>query len=792
MHRFFCIHWLRFTAIHMTSTPYPDFEDSPRLDEDTISHLRSGSPNYPSSSQVNKSRKKLRSERVLGGDDMKTKLDAVRSDVHNIIISVLNNEPVSRSFSSIYKSVELLSIYKHSEQAHLADFVFNAIQERLVSEVVPEVQATFESLTNVDESYCDCITSFNKCVESWTKCLELLEQLLLFMNRSYLLHHPKKHTILEFGIIQFSLQIIYNEDSLIRKKIVILLRKIHILSRSTNVDDIRDLNELANSFVGTIARLDFKGEILGGSGLEKILLPNYKQLKSTWIEEGNDYLRVALDALSAESSFLIGCGLSEQVVMNILKKLKWELIFQDFSQVLDISLTYMIQPQNIEYLKTLWNLCQSSMDDYAVDSCRTFVYAWGCFVRNDIESTIRESKLKNSSLIPELVASFDNLNKLATECLNDDAIGFESRNAQSKALANKDYNNYVLLQLSKYCDNFFKQSRKTKDVNSFAQFEKEVVTVFKLITYKADFMLIYERDLSKRMLLGRSFNLALERKLSEAILGVVGEGDEGSNLRAMFRDVETSRSLYNPTPIDCLPGVEFNAMVLEKKFWPEIPGSGCDIALPNILSQALGEFSCKYEEQGEKHKFHKLDWTNFSLHQIVLLVEFDSGQKELSINLLQASVLMLFEDVDEIHYNELKMRTKMEERQLKKVLSSFTTERCPILILRGDVVIFNRSAELKNARTRVPMTREREIDATDDFSKVIEKNRDPEVRAALVRTMKQSKSILYAELLANVLHTMEQRGTSLSVHTVKEGIEYLISNEYIRRDADGVTLVYVP
>lgn len=786
---------MEFAITKSMETAASDYETSSFLKESTPSHLRLGSSNLPSPTPVIKeNRKRLRSSSLMN-EEVQKRMESLRSDLQAIAVNVLEQKSLLVSYASVFKSVELLCVHKHSEQGRLADFLFQAIDRQLSSWNIPYLQKEFDGSDNTDDYRAE-IQHFVEDFQSWVKRLELLAQLFLFLDRSYLLHHPKKRTILEYGLNQFACRTIYQDSdkALILKKLQLLVTKIHYdctsLSERKNgtFAGQKESQILFSCFFKIILRLDYQNVFLSQSGLSAIIGANYKQLKTVWLDRGKEYLNVVLDKLAAESLSLAGCGVPPEKVESILKTLKWNLIFSDFEEVLEMSLPFLLHQETYEYLKTLWKLCESAMVEAAFDACRSFTYIWGRLIQKQTHDIVDQSRNEPTTLIPNLFSLWERVGKTVRECFNVEPMVFETRSAQGKALGSKASSTFVLIQLSKYCDAFFKLFRKSKDKDVYPQFESEVLTVFKLLPNKIEFIALYERDLSKRMLLGKSFNFSIENKLVESILAVVGEGDETSNLLAMFRDMEKSRTLYGLTQLTCLAQAEFNPLVLEKKFWPEVPNPISAIALPESLGQALDEFTSKYHEQSEKHKFHKLDWSNYLLHQIILSVPFASGPKELSINLLQASVLMHFDESETLSISELLQRTKMDHRQLKKVLASLTTERYPILILREEQVGFNYLAEMKSNRVRIPMLREKETEMVDDASKVIQKSMNPSVRAAIVRIMKKEKQMVYPELLSKALEFVE----AALVAIAKENIEYLISNEYLKRDVDGVTMTYIP
>jgi cullin-4 len=71
------------------------------------------------------------------------------------------------------------------------------------------------------------------------------------------------------------------------------------------------------------------------------------------------------------------------------------------------------------------------------------------------------------------------------------------------------------------------------------------------------------------------------------------------------------------------------------------------------MQEELDGFAAFY---GEKHQGHKIDWDH-ALGTVSLRARFAAGQKELSVSLYQAVVLLLFNDMTEISFSDVKLHT---------------------------------------------------------------------------------------------------------------------------------------
>ena len=73
------------------------------------------------------------------------------------------------------------------------------------------------------------------------------------------------------------------------------------------------------------------------------------------------------------------------------------------------------------------------------------------------------------------------------------------------------------------------------------------------------------------------------------------------------------------------------------------------------MQKDLDAFLAYYKS---KYKGRKLDWDH-ALGTVTMKARFTSGEKELSVSLHQAVILLLFNDNDELSYTEIKDQTRL-------------------------------------------------------------------------------------------------------------------------------------
>lgn len=744
-------------------------------------HLGSGSSGALSQLPANLSQNRQAKRKKLSTQEsaeVKQKMSSLWQNLQTEIRSLLHSGTVERPYAAVSRDAELLCVYKHSEQARMSDFIYQEIEGALDSIVVPQIQH------HPSDIPAELVRHFIACFDEWNNRLRVLLQLFVYLDRGYLLPHPRKSCISKYGSRLFASRLLdaapgtnLQQPDVITSSLIKVCAEVRQNANSENY-------QTALRGVKLYETLEVAYGLRFNASLKDQIRREYSALQREWMETPDRYILTALEAVNNESKFLQAAGKPIAFVKDVAENLIWVLILSDFNEAIKHSLPSLLESDDYAYLKALKDLCESSHDTYWVDSTKVLIVQWGEYVTKKTKHLIEDRK--KIGLIPSLVELRTNFSHIAQNVFVDDLFTFEVRTAIARALSDRKHTLYVLTQLSKYCDAFM----KGKTSKSFEEFENEVISVFKLIPNKSDFAAIYARDLSKRMIIGKSFQRVNEQALVDSILSLMGEADDGFNLKAMFRDMERSQADYTSIDILSIPGLDFNALILEKKCWPEIPSQGNDLVVPEPFNAALTEFDSLYKKADARLQSHKLDWSNYALHQIVMKAQFETQKKELIVNMLQAAVLMQFQDADELDISTIAERTKLDERLLKRVLSSLSSDKYSILTIKGSVAIFNLSFKDKSVRIRLPMGKDKEV-VTEELQEVIERNRSPEIRCTITRIMKQEKKMMYAELLGQGIQKLESKGPIL-LQEIKLEVEYLISSEYIRRDIDGTALHYVP
>lgn len=664
---------------------------------------------------------------TVAGSDIGTaesrnkKCDKIVGKLKKKAEKILNGEPVGLSFAAVHRNLQLVILYRPSEQAKFADWLLGRIDNYLVS---MSFARRLNSMQGVDV-VCDpkmalaFAEHFTDVFNTWCEKLNTLLRVFAVLDGSYLLQHPKKLTIRQHGLNMFAktAMLASSEPDLITGHLsgelspyAILvydaMQAIHLDSRCalSNAHD-----KLLIKLISLLELLEKETSIQFGKCLYRSIIDNYKGLQERWKEDEQLYVAKLLTSLCYDAVIFEECDLDSAVVGLVMNAVKWQLLFSDFSASLEPSMKTLLEEDEGIKLRVLEQLCISASTIHNSNLLDQLIYVWGKYVLEETKRTIQKSRLSDVSLVDLFAKLWRNLEDARQRCIEWEKFGSQLTKNLSDAISDPSLIRYVLGLLSKYCDSFLKQTDLSAE--QYEDYSNKALRFFQFISSKHEFLSIYERDVSKRFLLGRNFNFRAEEKFVEDIthcLKQYGTEDDSINLRTMFSDIESSMSEHKMLRMLSEPNIDFNAVVLQKRFWPDLPKQGNDLILPEPFRSILEEFSASYNKQSARSKLHILDWTNYTFHQITMNVAFDKGSKELTMNLVQAIVLQLFSSDEVLNYDQLMQQTNLDEKLLKRVVASLSSDRYPILKVSGDLVTFNGAFWDKSSRIRLGMGRERE------------------------------------------------------------------------------------
>ncbi|KAG5638980.1 hypothetical protein H0H81_008200 [Sphagnurus paluster] len=308
-----------------------------------------------------------------------------------------------------------------------------------------------------------------------------------------------------------------------------------------------------------------------------------------------------------------------------------------------------------------------------VDGVKALVGAFGLYVKSRVESIVDDVNedenmvqrlLDFKSLADTAIHSAFLVDSLSAADMNSGSTSTTPKHPNSDfvyALGDaftsgfKKRRNKPAEMIAKYLD---RAMRKGQGATSDAQFETLLDSVLALYRFTQDkdvFRTFYHRSLAKRLLLQKSasddFEAAMLKKLKDNYDPEFGMGED------MFKDLALSREFmreYHSKLDSESPGHKLSVMVLQRSAWP-FTVQKASVDLPPAMQAELTAYAEYYKRD---HKGHVLDWDH-ALGTATLKGRFKAGDKELSVSLYQAVVLLLFNESSELRYPEILEQTRM-------------------------------------------------------------------------------------------------------------------------------------
>lgn len=264
--------------------------------------------------------------------------------------------------------------------------------------------------------------------------------------------------------------------------------------------------------------------------------------------------------------------------------------------------------------------------------------------------------------------------KYLTQAMEHNSNIYDSiKKCFSKAFSGKSI--IIAQKLCWYFHHFLMNPSSVSSDMSSDQIIQNGIQIFRLNESKDIFEDLYRHQLSNRLITNGVIHMDLEQSMVSH-LREVSNLDFTHNLEGMLRDINTSQELTSRFNENSnLNNMELDFRIFSSYHWPN--HSNIDFILPSQLLQLQQRFEQFYTS---KYPDKKLSWSH-ALGTCEILANFSSGAKEFTTNCLQASILLLFDELDKdvLSYSEIIQYTKIPSKELNVSLESLCNGSIPIL-----------------------------------------------------------------------------------------------------------------
>ncbi|KAI5271160.1 Cullin-domain-containing protein [Aureobasidium subglaciale] len=411
----------------------------------------------------------------------------------------------------------------------------------------------------------------------------------------------------------------------------------------------------------------------------------------------------------------------------------------------------------------------------------------------------------------ELKDRFDRIWKLA---FNQDQVlqTAQTRSFSDTINAFQRSSEYISL----FIDDNMKKGIKGKTEEEVDQVLEKAITLVRYLQDKDVFETYYKKHLCKRLLMGRSVSIDVEKQMINRMKIELGNSFT-IKMEAMFKDMTLSDELTSgyQTYVEKLGDnepkrVELSIHVLTSMTWPMETMRGLDEerdgAIKTIFPPAIEKIKTSFEQYyTTKYSGRILSWQGSmgtaDIKGTFKIPSKDGGPPktrthELNVSTYAMIILSLFNDLPadgSLTCEEIQAQTNIPRNELIRNLQSLAVAQKTRILVKEpmskdvkptDRFSFNEKFTSKFIKVKVGVVSAGNKVENDKERKDTEKkNNDSRgfvIEAAIVRIMKQRKDSTHQQLVAETLTQLSAQFKP-EVTMIKKKIESLIEREYLER-----------
>lgn len=369
--------------------------------------------------------------------------------------------------------------------------------------------------------------------------------------------------------------------------------------------------------------------------------------------------------------------------------------------------------------------------------------------------------------------------------------------------------------LANYCDMLLRKTAMSKKLTS-DEVEcklKEVLLVLKYVQNKDVFMRYAKAHLTRRLILETSADSEKEENMVEWLREVGMPADFINKLSRMFQDIKVSEDLNshfkenlsnNPNKHNLSDVISIK--ILNQGAWARAYERQ-PVSLPRELEDFIPEVEDFYKS---KHSGRKLQWHHHMSNGTITFAN-NVGKFELDVTTFQMAILFCWEKRrhDKLTLENLKLATELPDAELRRTLwglvampklkkqillyepavakaSEFTTETQ--FYINHDFSLIKNGKMQKRGKVnligRLQLSTEK---AKEEENEGIMQLRIFRTQEAIIKILKMRKRISNAQLQTELVDILKNMFLP-SKKMIKEQIEWLIENKYMRRDEDNINM----
>ncbi|XP_068626243.1 cullin-4A [Battus philenor] len=688
------------------------------------------------------------------------------SKLREAVIAIQTSKAIAYSLEELYQAVENMCSHKMASQLYV----------NLTNLVEAHVKANIEQFLSESMDRQVFLKRMDDCWRAHCRQMIMIRSIFLYLDRTYVLQNPSIHSIWDMGLDLFRHHIAMN--TLVQTRTVDGLLLLIERERGGDAVDISLLKSLLRMLSDLQIYQDaFEHKFLQAT--ERLYAAEGQRLMRELSVA--QYLAHVEKRLREENERLLHY-LDPSTKWQLIHTIERQLLSEHLSGILTKGLEALMDGPRLADLTTLYNLF-SKVKDGLNELCNHF----NAYIKKKGRTIVIEPE-RDKTMVAELLDFKEQLDHVVSTCFQRNPKFVYSMREAFEYFINQRQNKPAEL-IAKFVDLKLRAGNKEATEEELERLLDKIMVLFRFIHGKDVFEAFYKKDLAKRLLVGKSASVDAEKSMLSKLKQECGGGFT-CKLEGMFKDMELSKDI-NITYKQHLAasqeggGLELSVYILTMGFWPTYPVG--EVRLPGELTRHQEHFAKFYLA---KHSGRKLQW-QATLGHCVLRAHFAQGNKELQVSLFQALVLLLFNDGDNLSFEEIKAATNIEEGELRRTLQSLACGKARVLSKtpRGrevhDADHFAFNADFTNKLFRIKIN-QIQMKETSEEQKATEErvfqDRQYQIDAAIVRVMKMRKALSHNLLISELYNQLK---FPVKPADLKKRIESLIDRDYMERDKDN-------
>ncbi|KAF9915700.1 Cullin-3 [Lobosporangium transversale] len=733
------------------------------------------------------------------------------STLANAITTIHEQKAYTLSYEEVYRCGYNLVIHKCGER------LYNGTKELIEKHLMSEAESKIVPILGIaDTSPSEGVQVLKAIQRLWkhhVTCLLMISDILVHMDKNYVPQSRLPRTY-DMGLYLFRDTVIRSQKYPIQSHLQkVLLEQITLERKGDMIDR------------GAIkACTDMLLEMKENNGADSIYVSDFE---TRFVETSREFYRIESDDLVRrfdppeymrkvenrldEEQQRCSHYLTEKTEPKIRMIVEQEMIAKHLKTVMEMEnwgLKQLLINNRLEDLDRMYRLFSRVPNGAKELQSGVSSYIKEC--GKAINTNVKESAIENTEKgiplgvalalrwVQEVLDLKDKFDTILNSAFSKDKSFETAINSAFEIFINLNFKAPEFMSL--FIDNKLKKDFKGKSDDEVDLILNKTTTLFRFLSDKDVFERYYKQHLSNRLLHGKSLSDEAERGMISKLKIECGF-QFTSKLEGMFTDMRLSTDTMGSFKeflgkVADTPPFELNVTVLTSTFWP-ISSMPVPCNLPVDFLAATKVFERFYTS---RHNGRKLTW-HMTMGNVDLRATFDNKKHELNVSTMAAIVLLLFNNVPEgesLSYTTIEQETGLPAENLKRTLQSVACGKFKVLIkdpksreiAETDTFKFNAAFSERQLRIKIQTIASKVESAVElkETQEKVDEDRKHIAEAAIVRVMKNRKSLDHNNLITEVISQLQGRFNP-APSMIKKRIEALIDREYLER-APGDRTIY--